>query len=108
VTSGKLSHASLLNATLPLARADGFGFCGAVGLHRPVERLPRVFYRTKPMEFSGLVSFVYVKSVHVDQEFGKFCGAPYVAEGDYSVVEDPASGPAHRRLGECRAPSYPR
>jgi hypothetical protein len=33
------------------------------------------------MEFSGLVSFVYVKSVHVDQEFGKFCGAPYVAEG---------------------------
>jgi hypothetical protein len=54
------------------------------------------------MEFSGLVSFVYVKSVHVDQEFGKFCGAPYVAEGDYSVVEDPASGPAHRRLGERR------
>ena len=33
------------------------------------------------MEFSGLVSFVYVKSVHVDQEFGEFCGAPYVAEG---------------------------
>ena len=33
------------------------------------------------MQFSGLVSFVYVKSVHVDQEFGEFCGAPYVAEG---------------------------
>jgi hypothetical protein len=59
------------------------------------------------MQFSGLVSFVYMKSVHVDQEFGEFCGAPYVAEGDYSVVEDPSGGLAERPLDECTAPSYP-
>src|ERR1022692_1772567 len=81
------------------------GFAG--GWAAPaVERLPRVFYRTKPMEFSGLVSFVYMKSVHVDQEFGEFCGAPYVAEG---IIQLSRSGrwPGRTPIGRVQSAFLP-